>query len=149
MPHTPKYLNGELYALLSATGELIKINPEQGTYDVVMQLDGFVRGMCLVQDYLFIGLSRVRKNHPTEHLLPIADKAKNAGITVVHLPTATVYSKLVYKASVEEIFDVEPLPGLRRPGIINTLNKHYHLSLTAPGKSWWGVRDKQEDTANE
>lgn len=144
MPHTPKFLNGELYALLSATGELIKIDPERGTYDVVVQLDGFVRGMCLVEEYLFVGLSRVRQNHPTEHLLPIAEKAKAAGIAAVHLPTGTVHAKLTYKASVEEIFDVEALPGLKRPGILNTSNEHYRLSLNAPGLSWWGQKEKDE-----
>ena len=144
MPHTPKFLNGELYALLSATGELIKIDAQRGTYDVVVQLDGFVRGMCLVQDYLFVGLSRVRQNHPTENLLPIADKAKSAGIVAVHLPTGTVHAKLTYRASVEEIFDVEALPGMKRPGIINTLNDHYKLSLTAPGMSWWGKPEEKD-----
>ncbi|MBI9105455.1 MAG: TIGR03032 family protein [Spirochaetales bacterium] len=145
MPHTPKFLNGELYALLSATGELIKIDPERGTYDVVVQLDGFVRGMCLVEDYLFVGLSRVRQNHPTEHLLPIAEKAKIAGIAAVHLPTGTVHARLNYRASVEEIFDVEALQGLKRPGILNTGNKHYRLSLNAPGLSWWGRPEEKED----
>ena len=146
MPHTPKFLNGELYALLSATGELIKIDPERGDYDVVVQLDGFVRGMCLVQDYLFIGLSRVRQNHPTENLLPVAEKAKSAGITVIHLPTGAIHSKLTYRASVEEIFSVEPLYGLKRPGIINTSNQHYKLSLSTPGMSWWGKREDSEDS---
>jgi uncharacterized protein (TIGR03032 family) len=144
MPHTPKFLNGELYALLSATGELIKVDPERGQYDVVCRLDGFVRGMCQVQDYLFVGLSRVRRNHPTEHLLPIAEKANSAGIVAVHLPTGTIHARLNYRASVEEIFDVEPLPGLRRPGIINTENEHYKYSLSAPGLSWWGKREDDE-----
>jgi uncharacterized protein (TIGR03032 family) len=144
MPHTPKFLNGSLYALLSATGELILIDPLRGTYDTVVKLDGFVRGMCLVEDYLFIGLSRVRKNHPTEHMLPVAEKAKSAGIAVVHLPTATVQAKLTYRASVEEIFDVEALPGLKRPGIINAGSEFGKLSISIPGMSWWGKRDEPE-----
>ena len=28
MPHTPRIFNDELYVLLSATGELVKVNPE-------------------------------------------------------------------------------------------------------------------------
>ena len=109
MPHTPKFLNGKLYALISATGELIRVDAERRQYDVVTRLDGFVRGMCLVQDYLFVGLSRVRHNHPTEHLLPIAEKAKSAGIAVIHIPSGAIHARLNYRASVEEIFDVEAL----------------------------------------
>ena len=34
MPHTPRIFNDELYVLLSATGELVKIDTDKGTYDV-------------------------------------------------------------------------------------------------------------------
>jgi len=65
MPHTPRLFGGELYTLLSATGELIKIDIKTGKYDVVVKLDGFVRGMSLHKDYLFIGLSKLRKKSST------------------------------------------------------------------------------------
>ena len=77
MPHTPRIYNGELYVLLSATGELIKINPSDGSYDVIVKIDGFVRGMCLHKDYLFIGLSKLREKSSTFGKLPFAKNAKS------------------------------------------------------------------------
>lgn len=45
-PHSPRWFNGELYCLLSATGQLLKIDIASGKYDVVTELKGFVRGMA-------------------------------------------------------------------------------------------------------
>ena len=65
MPHSPRLFGDDLYVLLSATGELIKIDVNTGKFDVVVKIDGFVRGMSLHKDYLFIGLSKLRKNSST------------------------------------------------------------------------------------
>ena len=59
MPHTPRVYDGKLYILLSATGELVVADTEKGSYEVVTQLPGFVRGMARYHDYLFVGLSRL------------------------------------------------------------------------------------------
>ena len=72
MPHSPRWFEGELYCLLSATGELIKVNTNTGKYDVLCRFDGFVRGMAKYGDYLFIGLSKLRQNSSTFRDLPIA-----------------------------------------------------------------------------
>jgi uncharacterized protein (TIGR03032 family) len=141
MPHSPRIYNGELYVLLSATGQLVKVNPQDGTYEVVIQLDGFLRGMDKYGDYLFIGLSKLRKNSSAFRELPIADKANFSGIDVIHLPTASKVAHILYEASVDEIYDVKILPNMRRPGILNTETPEYQRSIVTPTDAFWSEPD--------
>jgi uncharacterized protein (TIGR03032 family) len=137
MPHSPRIYNGELYCLLSATGELIRVNPENRSYDVVLKLDGFVRGMDLHKDYLFIGLSKLRKNSSTFAKLDFADKANEAGIVIVHLPTASIAGKISYQTSLDEIYDVHILGNKIRPNILNTIDPKYKAGLMTPDSTFW------------
>lgn len=137
MPHSPRIYNRELYTLLSATGELIKIDPVKGTYEVIIKLDGFVRGMDLHKDYLFIGLSKLRKNSSTFAKLDFADKANEAGIVIVHLPTGSIAGKITYQASLDEIYDVHVLADKLRPNVLNTIKPEYKMGVSIPGSTFW------------
>ena len=64
MTYSPRLYNGQLYALLSATDELVKIDINTGSYNVVSKHNGFVRGMTLLDDHLFTGLYYLRKPTP-------------------------------------------------------------------------------------
>lgn len=138
MPHSPRMINGDLYMLCSASGEIIKANPENGTYDVVNRVDGFVRGLAYHQDYLFVGLSKLRQNSSTFKHLDIAKKANQAGIAIYHLPTGALVGAINYLTSVDEIYDVQILPGIRRGGILNTQTEWFRRALSIPGATFWG-----------
>ena len=137
MPHTPRIFNDELYVLLSATGELVKIDTDKGTYDVIVKIGGFVRGMSLHKDYLFIGISKLRKNSSTFGKLDFAKHANQAGIVIVHLPTKSIAGKINYLNSLDEIYDIHILKDKRRPNILNTLNDDYKDGLTLPQTTFW------------
>lgn len=139
MPHSPKVWNNELYVLLSATGELAKVDVKSGKYDVVTKIDGFVRGMALHKDYLFIGHSKLRKNSSTFAKLPFAEKANQCGIVIIHLPTASIAGKLTYTSSVDEIYDIHVLPDKLRPNILNTTTEDYKGALMIPGATYWAA----------
>ncbi len=143
MPHTPRLYDGKLYVLFSTTGELAVVDTQKGTYDVIKKIDGFVRGMSRCDDYLFIGQSKIRKKSSAFKDLEIAEKATWAGFTVLHLPTGAIVAELKYQSSVEEIFDIEVLPGLRRPGILNTEKDIYTLALTTPDSTFWAVKKEE------
>ncbi len=138
MPHSPRLYDGKLYMLLSATGEIVTVEPEKGRYEVINRIDGFIRGMSKCGDYLFIGFSRLRKNASTFKDLPIAEKAKHSGFSILHMPTGSFVSHLRYLASVDEIYDIQVLPGLRRPGILNTEDDTHRRALTTPESTFWG-----------
>ena len=110
MPHSPRVYDGKLYLLLSGTGELVRAEPETGGYEVVAQLPGFVRGMARCGDYLFVGLSKLRKSSSTFAALPISDQALFSGIVAVSLSEGRIVEHLRYETGVEEIYDVQVLP---------------------------------------
>ncbi len=140
MPHSPRIFGGNLYVLLSATGELVKVDPSSGKYDVVVKVDGFVRGMSLHKDYLFIGLSKLRQNSSTFGKLEFAKKATHAGILVVHLPTGSVAGKITYLSSLDEIYDVHILPETIRPNILNTKTPDFNNGIMTPDATFWAKK---------
>jgi uncharacterized protein (TIGR03032 family) len=139
MPHSPKVYNNDLYVLLSATGELVRIDTKTGKYDVVTKMEGFVRGMSLYKDYLFVGLSKLRKNSSTFAKLPFAEKANECGIMVIHLPTGAIAGKLTYTTSVDEIYDIHVIPEKTRPNILNTKTDDHKGALMIPGATYWAA----------
>ena len=143
MPHTPRIFNGELYLLLSATGELGKVNTEDGTYEIIVKIDGFVRGMSFHKDYLFIGLSKLREGSSTFSKLPFAKKANEAGIVVVHLPTKSIVGKITYLTSLDEIYDIHVLADKTRPNILNTLTDDHKNGIMIPNTTFWRKEKKE------
>jgi uncharacterized protein (TIGR03032 family) len=144
MPHTPRLYDGKLYVLFSATGEIAVVDMQKGTYDVINKIDGFIRGMSRCGDYLFIGQSKIRKKSSAFKDLEIAEKSTWAGFIVLHIPTGSIVAELRYHASVDEIFDIEVLPGLRRPGILNTEKDTYTLALTTPDATFWAAKKEEK-----
>ncbi|MFC2100267.1 TIGR03032 family protein [Bacteroidota bacterium] len=144
MPHSPRIYDGKLYLLLSATGEVVCADTKKGTYNVINKLPGFVRGMDKYGDYLFVGLSRLRKNASTFKDLPIADKALSAGLVVIHLPTGGIVGELKYYSTVDEIYDIQVLPELKRPGILNTMKDTHKMALSIPGSTFWAKENETE-----
>jgi uncharacterized protein (TIGR03032 family) len=144
MPHSPKVYNNELYVLLSATGELVRIDLKTGKYDVVTKIEGFVRGMSLYKDYLFIGTSKLRKNSSTFAKLAFAEKANKCSVEVVHLPTGALCGNITYTTSVDEIYDIHVIPNKIRPNILNTVTEDHKGALSIPGATYW-ANLKQEN----
>jgi len=145
MPHSPRLFDDELYVLLSATGELVKVDVTTGKYEVVSRVEGFVRGLAKYGDYAFVGLSRLRKNSSTFAKLKIADKALQAGIAIFHLPTGAFVGDIKYQTSVDEIYDVQIIPNLIRPGIMNTMRPDHKLGLSIPSSTYWAKLEEEQD----
>ncbi|MFZ6014063.1 MAG: DUF4915 domain-containing protein, partial [Bacteroidota bacterium] len=106
---------------------------------------GFVRGMDKLGDYLFIGLSQLRKTSAAFHDLPIAAKSIFCGVVILHLPTAKIAGHVKYENNVEEIYDVRVMPGLRRPGLLSPEKLEHRLALTTPHEDYWAVLKKEPD----
>lgn len=137
MPHSPRLYDGQLYVLLSATGELAVVDIDTGRYEVVKSLNGFVRGMARHGDYLFIGLSKLRHNSSAFADLPIAEKALFCGITILHLPSGSVVGQIKYESSVDELYDIKVLPGMRRPNVLNHTKDEHRTALITPQRNYW------------
>ena len=137
MPHSPRIFNNKLYVLNSAQGELLEIDRETGKKKLVVNLGGFARGMEIVGDYLFIGVSKLRHNSKVFNDLPIASSSY-AGIVAVHLPYKTIVGSVRYRMSVDEIYDVKILANIKRPNILAKDNKLKDSIISVNNNSYWG-----------
>jgi uncharacterized protein (TIGR03032 family) len=148
MPHSPMFYQGELYMLLSASGEIIKVNIRKKNYEVIKKLDGFCRGMDIHGDYLFAGMSKLRKNSSSFAKLPFAGKANTAGIKIIHLPTGALVGEITYQTSVDEIYGLKIVPDTIRPNILNTINPIFKYALAIPGGTFW-AKPEPENQGNQ
>lgn len=116
MPHSPRVHQGRLVVLDSGRGRLVIVDPERGAVETIAEVPGYARGMALMGQFAFIGLSKIRET-ATFGGLPIAERreALKCGVAVVDLVAARQIALLEFHTGVEEIFDVQLIPGIRRP----------------------------------
>ncbi len=143
MPHSPRLYNNKLYMLISAEGLLVEVNKQNGSIREVVSLGGFARGMAITGNYLFIGVSKLRHHTGVFSDLPIA-QTSFAGVVIVDIEKEKIAGTIKYQTSVEEIYDVKILPGMRRPGIIGHSSRNEQAALVSPAGSFWAAPAKQE-----
>jgi uncharacterized protein (TIGR03032 family) len=114
LPHSPRVVGDRLFFLHSGLGRLDVADPSTGRVHAVAELPGVVRGLALHGGFAFVGLSKAR---PTLEGVPIVarrDRLK-CGLAVVDLRTGNLAATLEFSSGVEEIFDVQVLPGITTP----------------------------------
>lgn len=148
MPHSPRIYDGKVFILLSATGEVAIVDTATGKYEAVKKLQGFVRGMDRIGDYLFIGLSKLRKTSVAFGDLPIARDSPMCGVVAIHLPTLSIVGHIKFETSVEEIYDVKVIANSKRPGIINHLKEDFRMGLTTPDVNFWAIKQEENEEKN-
>jgi uncharacterized protein (TIGR03032 family) len=116
MPHSPRVHQGRVWLLHSGAGRLVLIDPASGKAETVTELPGYTRGLALYDRFAFIGLSKIRET-ATFGGVPIAARRPElkCGVGVVDLGTGRLAAHLEFVTGVEEIFDVQVLPGARCP----------------------------------
>jgi uncharacterized protein (TIGR03032 family) len=112
MPHSPRVHEGQLFALDSGTGRLIAIERASGRIDAVGSVNGYARGLVLVDRVAFVGLSKIRETS-TFGGLPISEQPAplQCGVAVVELQSGKTVAWLHFRGGVEEVFDVGLLPN--------------------------------------
>ncbi len=119
MPHSPRIINNELYLLQSSKGEVIKVNTKEKSYKTVARVPGMLRGMTEYGNYVFIGVSKPRKRSKTFSKLPKEFQKQSAGIIVFYKPNWSLVGEIKYSTTVNEIYDLQILPNILRPNILN------------------------------
>jgi uncharacterized protein (TIGR03032 family) len=116
MPHSPRLHDGRLWLLDSGRGRLLTVLPRAGQSETVAEVPGYARGAAFVGPYAFVGLSKVRET-ATFGGLPIAERRQGlkCGVWVIDCRTGRLAVFLEFHAGVDEIFDVQVLPGVRAP----------------------------------
>jgi len=120
MPHSPRLYRDTLWMLQAGTGEFGKIDRDTGRFEPLCFLPGFARGLAFTGDHAVIGLSRPRENRTFSGLalnerLEAEGVGAQCAICVVNLRTGDIEHRLEIGGIVEEIYDVNLLPGTLRP----------------------------------
>jgi uncharacterized protein (TIGR03032 family) len=119
MPHSPRWHDGRLWVLESGTGGVVLVDRATGQRETIAQLPGFTRGLAIVGPYAFIGLSKIRATSAMDGV-PLAERRDElkCGVTVIDLGSGQTIALLEFQTAVEEIFDVQLLPGIRFPEVM-------------------------------
>jgi uncharacterized protein (TIGR03032 family) len=138
MPHSPRWHQGRLWLLNSGTGELWVLEPGTGRTEVVCGLPGYLRGLCFVGPYALVGLCRIREKHIFGGL-PIQKRFDKllCGVAVIDLRSGSVPGMFEFTAGCEELYDVQFLPGVCRPMILNLDKPAVRQAVTNPDSSYW------------
>lgn len=116
MPHSPRWYGEQLFVLNSGFGRLEHVDLATGGRDVVATFPGYARGLAFHRGLAFVGLSRIRETNVFGGA-PIAAYHDRllCGVGVVDLRTGATVATLQFENAVEEIFDVQVVPGARCP----------------------------------
>lgn len=118
MPHSPRVHGGRVWMLHSGAGQLVLVDPANGRAETVAELPGYTRGLAMHERFAFVGLSKIRETS-TFGGMPIAERRPDlkCGVGVVDLTTGGLVAHLEFLDGVEEIFDVQVVPGVRCPAL--------------------------------
>lgn len=140
MPHSPRWYGGRLWVLNSGTGELLTVDPVSGQATAVCGLQGYLRGLSFVGPFALVGLCKIREKHIFGGL-PIQQKHAGAkllcGVAIVDLRRGAQVGFFEFTSGCEELYDVQFLPGVRRPMILNLDKPAVRLAMTNPESSYW------------
>src|SRR5439155_11007417 len=87
----------------------------------------------IVGPYAFIGLSKIREKSAMTGV-PLAERREQlkCGVAVVDLGSGRLAAMLEFQTAVEEIFDVQVLPGVRFPEVIGFEKETIHHTFIVP-----------------
>ncbi|HEV3166619.1 MAG TPA: TIGR03032 family protein, partial [Isosphaeraceae bacterium] len=138
MPHSPRTHQGKLWVLNSAKGELLRVDPASGAGEVVCSLPGYLRGLCFCGRTALVGMSKFRERRQFGEL-PIHERfqALLCGVAAVDLDSGQVVGRFEFTEGCTEIYDVQFLPEMRRPMILNLSHQAVREAISARRFSYW------------
>ena len=139
MPHSPRLRDGAVWLLNSGAGELWRVDAARGTHDVVCALPGYLRGLCFVgPNHAAVGLCQVREKHIFGGL-PVQQRHAKllCGVAIIDLRSGAQAALFEFTAGAQELFDVQFLPRVHRPMILNLDKEAARQAFTAPDFAYW------------
>jgi uncharacterized protein (TIGR03032 family) len=132
LPHSPRVDGDRILFLHSGQGRLDAANSQSGEVTTLATLPGVARGLAIHGGFAFVGLSKAR---PTLEGVPIvAERNKlRCGLWVADLRTGAIADYLEFNSGIEEIFDVQVLPGIVNPYVSGP------LAVNDTGQPLWTV----------
>jgi uncharacterized protein (TIGR03032 family) len=138
MPHSPRWHDGKLWMLNSGTGELCVVDTGRGQMTAVAVLPGFLRGLSFSGPYALIGLSQIRQSNIFGGLSVNERFPKLlCGVAVVDTRTGRPAGFFEFTSGLHELFEVQFLPGIRRPIILQPGSDEAARAVTSRAIAYW------------
>jgi len=146
MPHSPRVIGGRLHVLEGGRGQVLQIDPQSGARRVLANLPGFTHGLAEYGGVLFVGLSKLRDKRGPQGL-PIESEADAivAGVAALDANSGAVLGILQFFNGVDEIFDVQVLPNVRRAEILSAHQWAETPSIVTMQGGFWQTRPREDD----
>lgn len=130
MPHSPVVEDGKIYFLQSATGQIMYFDLRTKELKQLNQFKTFVRGLEVVDNYIFIGASKIREESTTFGNLPVKAEDSFCGVLVLDKETGEQVGGLNYTGVIKEIFSLKVLKGVISPAILTENDELYDKSIS-------------------
>jgi uncharacterized protein (TIGR03032 family) len=135
MPHSPRLYDGRLWLLNSGTGEFGTVDLSSGTFTPVCFCPGYARGLAFIGGHAVIGLSLPRHGQTFSGLalderLTEKDAAARCGVVIVDIGRGIVVEWLRFQDTIEELYDVAVLPGVRAAEAVGFRNEDVERERT-------------------
>jgi uncharacterized protein (TIGR03032 family) len=120
LPCSPRVHRDQLYVASAGTGELLRIDRQDGTATPVATLPGMARGLAFVDDHAVVGCS-VPPDEGPYAALPIAldpPATPRHGLVVVDVDSGVVEHSLTIEAGSGEVHAIAIVPSAALVGIL-------------------------------
>jgi uncharacterized protein (TIGR03032 family) len=136
MPHSPRRYDGRFFVLESGKGTIAEADLAAGRVETIAELPGFTRGLAFAGPFAFVGLSQVRESNVFGGI-PLTERVaeRQCGVYVIDLRTGETAAFLRFEGDVQEIFDVQVLPGMRYPELLELTDPLVSTSYTVPDEA--------------
>jgi uncharacterized protein (TIGR03032 family) len=136
MPHSPRLYRDQVWVLNSGHGSVSIADLTAGTTTEVCRLPGFTRGVDFCGPLAFVGLSQVRESAIFSGI-PLVEEVqeRTCGVWVIDLRNGRTVAWLRFEGTVQEIFAVQVLPGIRFPDVINEPGSTLESSFVLPDQA--------------
>ena len=137
MPHSPRWYGDALWVLNSGTGELLAIDPATGEVRVVCACR-VICADCPWSDLRASGdVPDPREAHFRRPADPDAVRPASLRRCRGRFAQRTQVGCFEFTAGCEELYDVQFLPGVHRPMILNLEKPVVRQAMVTPGPSYW------------
>ncbi|NEX93027.1 TIGR03032 family protein [Caulobacter sp. 17J65-9] len=134
MPHSPRVVGKQIYALDSGRGWIIRIDPQTGAKEDIAFCPGFLRGMTVHNGFAIVTVSLPRdgafKGLELDAALKKRDGEPWCGVLIVNLSSGDIVEFIRLDGQVKELFDVAVIPETLLPMAIGANSPEMHSFIT-------------------
>ena len=134
MPHSPRVVGDQVYALDSGRGQVIRIDPASGAKAAIAFCPGFLRGLAIHNGFAIATVSKPRdgtfKGLSLDGELKRRDAEAWCGVLVVNLANGDIVEWIRLEGHITELFDVTTLPNVLCPMSVGPLTAEIQNTIT-------------------